>query len=35
MSNITEIVNLVEDKLQKLLKDYNFLKAFEAYLQLN
>lgn len=26
MSNITEIVNLVEDKLQKLLKDYNFLK---------
>ncbi|AMC09980.1 hypothetical protein Lupro_01330 [Lutibacter profundi] len=26
MSNITEIVNLVEDKLQKLLKNYNFLK---------
>ncbi|MCF6167994.1 hypothetical protein [Lutibacter sp.] len=26
MSNITEVVNLVEDKLQKLLENYSFLK---------
>jgi hypothetical protein len=26
MSNITEVVNLVEDKLIKLLENYNFLK---------
>lgn len=26
MSNITQVVNLVEDKLEKLLENYNFLK---------
>ena len=26
MSNITEVVNLVEDKLSRLLENYNFLK---------
>lgn len=26
MSNITEVVNLVEDKLRTLLENYNFLK---------
>ncbi len=32
MSNITEVVNLVEDKLQKLLENYSFLKEENALL---